>query len=109
MNHRQRPQPNAALEAMLREDGELDAILSGRGLIFENEPSPAVPPAPSRQIPAPDWFEEKAQREARDRRPVDVEPEQTSYPAKRRARRLRTPNLDKLRKELAGDKEGEGT
>ena len=111
MNYRQRPQPTAALEAMLREDGELDAILSGRGLIFDNPPAPAVPPPPSRQIPPVDWYEEAAQREAQNPEPVDVEPQPERYPAKRKPRRLRTPNPDKLRKELAGATKqgGDGT
>ena len=57
--------PNPALAEILAETGELDRILSGRGLSFdrvESEPSPA--PTPFR-IPEPDWEGERLESERR--------------------------------------------
>jgi hypothetical protein len=34
------PQPSGAVAEMLEQDGELDRILSGRGLVFDNPPAP---------------------------------------------------------------------
>lgn len=62
----QKPKPNLALEQMLRRDGELDRVLDGRGLTFRpaeliGEPGP--PPQPF-VVEAPDWEQERREREA---------------------------------------------
>lgn len=58
--------PNPALAELLRQDGQLDAILDGRGLLFEpatgDDPPPSPPPF---RIPRPDWQQELAEREQR--------------------------------------------
>jgi hypothetical protein len=69
-------QPSRALVEILRQDGELDALIDGRGLTFEaaGAPPPA-PPAPLR-IPPPDWPSPAA----------DVPEDTERYPAKRGGR-----------------------
>ena len=58
--------PNRALAELLRRDGQLDAILEGRGLLFERVIGPEPPPAaPPFEIPRPDWEAERLERERR--------------------------------------------
>lgn len=59
--------PSAAHAELLRQTGELDAILDGRGLVFDEQPSPPVPPAEPFYIPPADWDEEERERQARER------------------------------------------
>jgi hypothetical protein len=59
------------------------------------EPPPAPPPA--FQIPAADREQEDRERLAREAEPDPIEPEPERYPAKRKQKSKRTPNLDKVR------------
>jgi hypothetical protein len=70
---RERPQPSGALAEMLAKTGELDRILDGRGLTFDNPPPPLVTPAPSFYIPSPDWDEEERERRERERQAHEAE------------------------------------
>src|SRR5262245_39397919 len=64
-----RPLPGVspALLELLERSGELDRILDGRGLLFDNPPAPPAPPPEPWIIPRPDWEQERAEREARER------------------------------------------
>jgi hypothetical protein len=61
--------PNDALAELLARDGELDKILSGRGLTFYRPVELGPPPKPPQPliIPAPDWDEKARQRKAAER------------------------------------------
>jgi len=60
-------QYSPALLQMLEASGELDRILDGRGLLFDNPPAPPVPQPQGLYIPPPDWEQERLDREARER------------------------------------------
>lgn len=68
-----RGQPNGALAELLAQSGELDRILDGRGLLFDNEPNPVVPAPPGLYIPPPDWDAEARERAERERQERDAE------------------------------------
>src|SRR4051812_27374748 len=59
-----RPQPTPALTELLRESGELEHLLDGGRLIFDNPPAPTPQPAPGLYIAPPDWAEEERDRQA---------------------------------------------
>lgn len=63
-----RPQPTPALVELLRESGELERLLDGGGLIFDNPPAPTPQPAPGLYIDPPDWAEEARARQALEHR-----------------------------------------
>ena len=70
-------QPSGALIEMLRQTGELDDILSGRGPRYERTPDPpAPPPAPTFFIPRPDWDAEARERQAAEQEQQRQEREQ---------------------------------
>jgi hypothetical protein len=67
MRSRLNGNPSPALAELLAKTGELDRILDGRGLTFEQAPAaPAPPPAATFYIPPPDWDEEAREREQRE-------------------------------------------
>lgn len=85
-----------ALVEMLDRSGELDAILSGRGLVFDNPPTQPITYRPPLEIPPADWDAERREREARKREHAerectqqrqeildDIEREQGPYPRRR--------------------------
>jgi hypothetical protein len=95
------PIANDALAEMLARDGELDKILSGRGLTFERRDDPPPPPPPQPfVIPEPDWDAEERERRERERleREAHVRKEaaalglqeapRPTYPAKKKERKL---------------------
>ena len=59
------PQPSGAVADMLEQDGELDRILSGQGLLFDNPPAPHVEPPPPLVIPPADWVEPEPEEDQR--------------------------------------------
>jgi hypothetical protein len=63
------PTPSPALTEMLAKTGELDNILSGRGLTFERATviGPPTPPGPGLLIPEPDWDQEHREQLERER------------------------------------------
>jgi hypothetical protein len=66
----QRPEPSPALAEMLAKDGELDAILEGRGITLTLVPQPTgtgITWGPPLNIPAPNWEEERRERLQRER------------------------------------------
>jgi hypothetical protein len=74
---RQIPGPSPALVEMLREDGTLDEILSGRGPTFDNPAPPLVEPPQPFRIPA--WDEEPEPEPEPEQPEPEAEPQPEAF------------------------------
>jgi hypothetical protein len=93
---------------MLAATGELDDIISGRGLTFTITDEPPPPPPPKPQIPPADW-EQEAHEQALRAQPREPDPplhteDVQTLPAKPKRRATKTPRLDQVRKLIAADR-----
>src|SRR4051812_12104794 len=98
MSHTTRP--NDALAEILRQSGELDRILSGRGLTFTPAQGPPPPsPPPPLHIPPFDSSSFVEPVPVREPDPTLHREDTESLPAKPRPRTTKTPRLDQWRAE----------